>query len=331
MASIHARKRQSPDHSKERPCQNRRSSSRERELRRRQRAHARRVRQQMQAIEQKAPSALRRLAQALCSAFTRPTYYRVVILLMAALLTVGTHTVLNVLRTVSALDVGHASSFHRVFARSRWSTWRLGRCLAHWLVEHFLPDGTIFLVGDETVDGHRGRKVFGKGRHRDAVRSSHSYTEFRYGHKWIVLALLIRFPFARRPWALPVLVILYRSKDSSKRRHKTPSHLMRQMLKVLLHWFPGRSFVFAGDGAYGTHELARTAARRRRPQRLTLVICKTRPVITGAAAGGSDAGGVAQRNGRSRAQFKSNGRNSARGLNRAPKIVGAMSVWSRPC
>ena len=73
-----------------------------RELRRRQRAHARRVRQQMQAIEQKAPSALRRLAQALCSAFTRPTYYRVVILLMAALLTVGTHTVLNVLRTVSA-------------------------------------------------------------------------------------------------------------------------------------------------------------------------------------------------------------------------------------
>jgi hypothetical protein len=42
------------------------------------------------------------------------------------------------------------------------------------------------------------------------------------------------------------------------------------MLKVLLRWFPERSFVFAGDGGYGTHELARTAARRR-PKRLTLV------------------------------------------------------------
>jgi hypothetical protein len=229
------------------------------------------VRRQAQAIEQKAPSPVRRLAQALCSAFTRPTYYRIVVLLLAALLTLGTHTILNMLRTVAALNVGHVSSFHRVFSRSPWSTWRLGRSLAHWVIDHFVPHGTIFLVGDETVDGHRGRKVFGKGRHRDAVRSSHSYTASRYGHKWVVLAVLIRFSFARRPWALPMLAVLYRGKDSSKRRHKTPSHLMRQMLKVLLHWFPERLFVFAGDGGYGTHELARTASRRQRSRRLTLV------------------------------------------------------------
>jgi hypothetical protein len=147
--------------------------------------------------------------------------------------------------------------------------WRLGRGLTQWVVASFVPEGAISLVGDDTVDGHRGKKVFGKGRHRDAVRSSHSYTAFRYGHKWVVLAVLIRLPFARRPWALPVLVVLYRNKGSAKRRHKTPSQLMRQMLKVLLHWFPERSFVFAGDGGYGTHELARTAARR--PKRLTLV------------------------------------------------------------
>ena len=34
--------------------------------------------------------------------------------------------------------------------------------------------GVIRLVGDETVDGHRGKKAYGKARHRDAVRSSHS-------------------------------------------------------------------------------------------------------------------------------------------------------------
>jgi hypothetical protein len=133
-----------------------------------------------------------------------------------------------------------------------------------------VPYGPIFLVGDETIDGHRGKKVFGKGRHRDAVRSPHPYTAFRYGHKWIVLSVLIRFPFASRQWALPVLAVLCRRKGWSK-RHKTPSRLMRQMLKVLLHRLPERSFVFAGDGGYGTHELARTAARRRRPKRLTLI------------------------------------------------------------
>lgn len=271
MASIHARKRRRPALSKQHRCRTRRPCTREQAFRKQWRARARRARRQEQAIEQKAPSPVRRVAQAMSSAFSRPTYYRIVVLLLAAFLTLGTHTILNRLRTVSALNVGHASSFQRVFSCSSWSMWRLGRCLAHWLVEHFVPEGTIFLVGDETVDGHRGKKVFGKGRHRDAVRSSHSYTAFRYGHKWIVLAVLIRFPFARRPWALPVLVVLYRSKDSSKWRHKTPSQLMRQMLKVLLHWFPERSFVLAGDGGYGTHELARTAARRRRPQRLIMV------------------------------------------------------------
>jgi DDE superfamily endonuclease len=257
MASIHARKRP------------RLSQSKRRQLQQRTRARARRTRRQLQAIEQQAPTALRRLAQGWCSVFTRPTYHRIVVLLLAALLTLGTHTILNLLRSIAALNVGHASSYHRIFSRSPWSMWRLARCLTRWLIESFVPEGPISLVGDDTVDGHRGKKVFGKARHRDAVRSSHSYTAFRYGHKWVVLAVLIRFPFARRPWALPVLVVLYRSKDSSKRRHKTPSHLMRQMLKTLLHWFPERSFVFAGDGGFGTHELARTAARR--PKRLTLV------------------------------------------------------------
>ena len=57
--------------------------------------------------------------------------------------------------------------------------------------------------------------------------------------------------------------------EARSRRHKTPSELMRQLLLVLTHWFPDRQFVFAGDGGYGTHALARFAARRRR--NLTLV------------------------------------------------------------
>lgn len=241
-----------------------------RQRRQRQQARAWRARQRLRQLERQAPSALRRLLQALRDAFTQPTYHRFVVLLLAALLTIGNHTILNVLRTVGLLAAGHPSSYHRVFSRSPWSQWRLARRLTQWVIEHFVPGGPIYLVGDDTVDEHRGKRVFGKSRHRDAVRSSHSYTAFRYGHKWVVLAVLVRFPFARRPWALPVLVVLAQGKDKTgKRRHKTPSQQMRQLLKVLLHWFPGRAFVFAGDGGYGTHELARTAARR--PARLTLV------------------------------------------------------------
>ena len=69
------------------------------------------------------------------------------------------------------------------------------------------------MAGDDTVDEHRGARVYGKGCHRDPVRSTHSYTAYRWGHKWVVLAILVKFPFATRLWALPVLAALYRNPE----------------------------------------------------------------------------------------------------------------------
>jgi len=64
------------------------------------------------------------------------------------------------------------------------------------------------LAGDDTVAEHRGQQVDGKACQRDAVRSTHSYTAYRWGHQWVVLVILVQFPFATRPWGLPVLVAL---------------------------------------------------------------------------------------------------------------------------
>jgi hypothetical protein len=44
------------------------------------------------------------------------------------------------------------------------------------------------------VAEHRGPQVFGKGRHRNPLRSTHPFTAYRWGHKWGVLALLVKFP-----------------------------------------------------------------------------------------------------------------------------------------
>jgi hypothetical protein len=226
--------------------------------------------------------------------FFHPTYQRFLVLLVAAILTTGRRTVSNLLRSVSGLAPGHPSSYHRVFSIRRWSMFQLARLLAKFLLDHYVPDGPVFLVGDDTVAEHRGAQVHGKGCHRDPVRSTHSFTAYRWGHKWVVLAILVTFPFATRPWALPVLVALYRAPEkvptttrrtgkkvkdrckahakqradrkaqASQPRHKTPSERMRQLLAVLIHWFPDRPFVFAGDGGYGTHALARFASRHQR-------------------------------------------------------------------
>jgi DDE superfamily endonuclease len=244
----------------------------DRKRRRRAARQARAARRKLQQIHRAVPEPAHALFDALAGGFTRPTFLRFVVLALASILTIGGRTICNLLRTLGALAPGHPASYHKVFCQRRWSGWRLARGLAGWVFDHLVPEGRVPLAGDDTVDEHPGDNVFGKGCHRDPVRSTHSYTAYRWGHKWVVLTVLVRFPFSRRQWALPLLVALYRSEaDNAKagRRHKTPARLLRQLCGVLLRWFRGRHFVLSGDNNYGSHEMARFAARRR--GRLALV------------------------------------------------------------
>lgn len=249
-------------------CKHRLSNAQRRQQRRRQTRKTRAVRRQLRQFHGLLPRPARLLCDTLAHAFTTATALRFALLLVAALLTVGRHTVANLLRTLGPLVPGDSSSYRRVFSQRRWSNWQLARLLTGWIVERLAPDGPLLLAGDDTVDEHRGPKVYGKGRHRDPVRSTHSYTAFRWGHKWVVIAVLVRLPFCRRLWALPILVALYRPQQKG-RRHKTPPELLRQLLRVLLRWLPQRPLVCVADGNYATHDLARLAARH--PDRLTYV------------------------------------------------------------
>jgi len=82
-----------------------------------------------------------------------------------------------------------------------------------------------------------------------------------------VLAISVKLPFSSRRWALPVLAALYRPEGlnlAEGRRHKTPPHLARQLMAVLIHWFPERKFVSLSDGGYASHELANFCYRHQR-------------------------------------------------------------------
>ena len=53
--------------------------------------------------------------------FGEPTFRRVLLLCVGAIVADGRRTVSRLLWVVRALSVGHASSYHRVFSRSKWS------------------------------------------------------------------------------------------------------------------------------------------------------------------------------------------------------------------
>jgi hypothetical protein len=213
------------------------------------------------------PKAAEPLVLAFSVAFTRPTFQRVTLLIIGAILSLRHRTVTAMLRTVGPLAKGHWSDFHRVFCCRVWSTWPLGKILAAMILELIPLDQPVVVPVDDTSPQHKGKRVYGKGRHHDALRSTHSHVVWVWGHKWVTLAINVKFPFAARPWALPVLCALYRPEELNRaegRRHKTTIRLAMQLVATLIHWFPERKFILLGDGGYGSHELARFCHRHRR-------------------------------------------------------------------
>lgn len=150
------------------------------------------------------------IIRALAPAFTRPTHRRFTLLMGAALLCTGRCAVTDLLRASAPPADGHVTTYRRVFSSASWSAMRPA-CHPCRLVAALLPSGRpIMLAGDDAVNVHPGRRVYGEARHRDPVRSSHSRAARRYGRRWVTLAVPARFPFTTRPRALPVLVALPR-------------------------------------------------------------------------------------------------------------------------
>jgi len=220
------------------------------------------------------PKAAEPLLSGFSIAFTRPTFQRAMLLLVGFVLTQGRRTITRTLWTTRTLwkGCGHFSDYHRVLCRARWSLWPLGKVLSGLVLELVPQDQPVVCGVDDTATQHRGEHVYGKGRHRDACRSTRTFKAWVWGHRWVVLAINVKFAFAPRPWALPVLVALYRSKQTNeqeKRRHKPAIALARPLIAKLMRWFPQRRFILLGDGGYASHGLAAFCHRHRR--HLTLV------------------------------------------------------------
>jgi hypothetical protein len=114
-------------------------------------------------------------------------------------------------------------------------------------------DAPLKIVVDDTLAPKKGPHVFGLGTHLDPVRSSRSYRVFVFGHCWVVLAVLMRLPFTRRAWALPILLRLYRTEKECRAKavpHRKKTELAREMLELLASRVRSRRIEVAADEMY---------------------------------------------------------------------------------
>lgn len=114
-------------------------------------------------------------------------------LLCGAILCRGKRTVCSILRVLGLQNAPGFSKYHRLLNRAKWSARQGSHILLNMLLP-CIPEGTrsvIFI--DETLERRKGKKIKEKGLYRDAVASSKSNVVKRYGLKWLVMSLSIRF------------------------------------------------------------------------------------------------------------------------------------------
>jgi hypothetical protein len=76
----------------------------------------------------------------------------------------------------------------------------------------------------------------------------------------VVLSVLVRVPFAERPWAIPLLFRLYRTESDCQAKgvaHRKKTELAREMVDLLLRWVPDRELTLCADQAYSNDTLLR--------------------------------------------------------------------------
>jgi DDE superfamily endonuclease len=191
--------------------------------------------------------------------FTAPTFVRFVILAVGWILAVDVRGGGCVTEALVAARVSgrlHWEAFHRFFSRAVWDPDALGRTLLRLLQP--LLDVVIEIAVDDTVCRKRGHHVFGTSMHVDAVTSTRKRRNLVRGHCWVELVVVVRVPWSKRVWAVPLLSRLYVGKREAGATYQTKGALARTMIETVLAWLPPTTRVrLLLDSGYMTRTVLR--------------------------------------------------------------------------
>jgi hypothetical protein len=183
--------------------------------------------------------------------FTAPSYRRFLTLMQGWLVCIGKHTVTGVMRAagVAQQDV---SGYHRFFNRGAWDPQQVERVVLRLALRLVPPDVPVAMTLDDTLARHTGKHIASAGMHRDPLLSTGARPFFHFGHRWVVLAVVVTMPWGKR-LSLPVLARLYRTERAAKaadRPHVKLTELALQMLVEVGKHYGERRFVVYADNAY---------------------------------------------------------------------------------
>jgi DDE superfamily endonuclease len=187
---------------------------------------------------------LRRLLDAFAECFTAPTFEVFQAMVVGLVAQTGRRTVCGMLTGAGLATAWSHDRAHRFFSTARWSVDQIGLTVFDLVLVHLIAEGAdLHLAVDDTAHRRRGKQVHGVGWIHDG--SAPSRNKLAFGHRWVVVGVIVRPSFLSRPLCLPVLCQRWRGKGTA-----STVDLAAQMVTTIAGRVPGRRVHVVADAAY---------------------------------------------------------------------------------
>lgn len=193
--------------------------------------------------------------------FTVPSLRHFAVLIVGWVMTIGTHTLSNVVLTTGLHESEHFSNAYRFFVRAKWAVESVSREVFLLIVETFLPDKIDYeLVIDDTLNNHVGRKICGAAFQHDGDAPK-TGRPVGYGVCFVTIGMVVRLPgMSNRVFCLPYAARLWFPKKTKHKPkgsdYKTKTQLAVELIELTRSWLhPDITLRVIVDGAYSNKTL----------------------------------------------------------------------------
>ena len=177
--------------------------------------------------------------------FTAPTFATFRAMVVGFMAQPGLRTVTGMLVGARLAGRRHHDLAYRFFATARWSADQVGLVLLELITATVVPAGApLVLATDDTLWRRSGPKLHGAAWHHDGNGPGRHRPA--WGHRWVVVGVIVHLPFLTRAVCLPILARLWLPGDPDH----TPLMLARELLDLVTAHLGDRPVHLVGDAAY---------------------------------------------------------------------------------
>lgn len=195
--------------------------------------------------------------------FTAPSLRHFAVLMTGWVLTVGVHTISQVILSSGLHESEHFVSLYRFLGRAKWSPDQVAFRVFRMIVDILLPGATEFeLILDDTLNNHVGKKICGAGSQYDGDAPK-TGKPIGYGVCFVIIGVAVRLPgISDRVFCLPYAARLWWPQKAKVKpvggKHKTKSELGAELISLTRSWLdPSITLRVIVDGGYSNKELLR--------------------------------------------------------------------------